>query len=392
MSIKRRIRKIFGNKKTESPPVVPVVLPDPCEYLSFVRNGPFGTATSELGGIPENTINWVVPDVGIGGGGHLNIFRMASNLEGIGFDCRIVIDRKSEFPDGVAAKDFIQKHYLALQGEVFVGEHSMPPAWFTFATSWETAYTVRNFRSTHRKCYFVQDFEPLFFPSGSAAALAEQTYRFGFLGITSGGWLADKLARDYGMRTKSIGFSYDRGRYSPQPRESADGVQRIFFYARQGTPRRGFELGIMVLSEVAKRMPRVKIVLAGCDASIYRLPFEYTNSGIMALDDLPRLYSQCDAALVLSHTNLSLLPLELMACGCPVVSNRGANVEWLLSDDTAMLAENDVDALASAVVTVLTDVDRRQTLVSNGLALANNTDWCEEARRLAQYLREEQTD
>ena len=402
MSLKKRIRKLFGARKTEpvasnqesesvpAPAPAPALLTDPCAHLYFLRQGPFGAELNAIGEVPRHTINWVVPDFGVGSGGHLNIFRMVANLESLGFDCRVVIDRQTRFSDGVAAKTFIAEHYMPLNGEVYVGEATMPPAWFTFATAWETAYTVRNFRSTHRKCYFVQDFEPMFFPAGTIASLAEQTYRFGFLGITSGNWLADCLGRDYGMRTRTIGFSYDRVRYAPLPRGQSDKAKRIFFYARQFTPRRGFELGILVLSEVAKRMPDVEIVLAGSDVAAFSIPFDYRNAGILALDDLPRLYSDCDVALVLSHTNLSLLPLELMACGCPVVSNRGENVEWLLNGETAMLAENDIDALADAIQALLTNEDLRQRLIRNGLALAHSTDWKAQAALLASYLQEEQ--
>lgn len=266
----------------------------------------------------------------------------------------------------------------------------MPPAWFTFASSWETAYTVRNFQTTRQKCYFVQDFEPHFFAAGSHAALAEQTYRFGFLGITAGGWLAERLTREYGMRAEPIGFSYDKGRYLPLPRPVDAGPRRIFFYARPHTPRRGFELGMLVLADVVRRLPDVEVVLAGCDASFFHIPFKHVNAGVMALDDLPRLYSDCDVALVLSHTNLSLLPLELMACGCPVVSNRGANVEWLLNDTVAVLADADVQSLSDAVVAVLSDESWRQRLIYNGLALAHSTDWEAHAQTVATILRAEQ--
>ena len=57
-----------------------------------------------------------------------------------------------------------------------------------FATGWETAYPVFNDAGDARKCYFVQDFEPLFYPVGSEYVLAENTYRFNFFGITAGKW------------------------------------------------------------------------------------------------------------------------------------------------------------------------------------------------------------
>ena len=63
---------------------------------------------------------------------------------------------------------------------------------------------MRDFRATAKKCYFVQDFEPSFFAPGSEWGFAEDTYRFGFHGITAGHWLADKLRNDYGMPTDPI--------------------------------------------------------------------------------------------------------------------------------------------------------------------------------------------
>jgi hypothetical protein len=44
----------------------------------------------------------------------------------------------------------------------------------------------------------VQDFEPYFEPVGSYSTFAENTYRFGFHGITLGEWLSKKLTNEYG--------------------------------------------------------------------------------------------------------------------------------------------------------------------------------------------------
>ncbi len=395
MSAVSKLRRLLGIKSKRKAEPVPAPPPPPPQQdwitpLQFARPAPFGPHPDVVGFVPPNTINWVIPDVGIGGGGHLNIFRMVANLERLGFDCRIIIDRQTQHLSNEQAKQFITQHYLAFNAPVYLGEHAMPPAWFTFASSWETAYTVRNFQTTRQKCYFVQDFEPYFFAAGSHAALAEQTYRFGFLGITAGGWLAERLTRDYGMRTVPIGFSYDKGRYQPLPRSVSTSPKRVFFYARPHTPRRGFELGMLVLAEVVRRIGDIEVVLAGCDASMFYIPFKHVNAGVLALDDLPRLYSDCDVALVLSHTNLSLLPLELMACGCPVVSNRGANVEWLLNSDVAALADPDVQSLSDAVVAVLSDEVWRLRLIRNGLALAHSTDWAAHAQTVANVLRAEQ--
>jgi glycosyltransferase involved in cell wall biosynthesis len=234
------------------------------------------------------------------------------------------------------------------------------------------------------RCYFVQDFEPYFFAPGSQYAFAEQTYRWGFHGITAGRWLAHKLQVEYGMPADWIGFSYDRDLYRPLGK--ARSGQDVFFYARRNTHRRGFELGLLVLADVARRLPKTRFLLAGDDQLNAHIPFRHKCFGSLPLSRLAQLYSRCDAALVLSFTNLSLLPLELMACGCPVVSNTGPNVEWLLNAENCVLAEPSVESLSDALVGLLTDAGRRHELSQKGLRFARHTDWAEEAGKVAAIL------
>lgn len=333
----------------------------------------------------KKTINWVIPDFGISSGGHINIFRYVYYLEKQGYECRIIIVGSCQFASGQAARECIRQYFNPIEAQVSIGSSSLQPAAITIATSWITAYTVHKFRSTGIKCYFVQDFEPYFYSHGSEYFWAEQTYRFRFFGITSGKWLGDTLKKNYGMETESIGFSYDRDLYYPLPRSNPQ-ERQVFFYARPVTIRRGFELGILVLADVARRLPDVKFVLAGWDSSSYYLPFNHIDAGVVALKDLANIYSQCDAALVLSFTNLSLLPLELMACGCPVVSNKGSNVEWLLNDNNSVLVEPTIQALSDALVDLLENKQRRRQLSEAGLEFAQTTNWAIECDKVAKIF------
>lgn len=108
---------------------------------------------------------------------------------------------------------------------------------------------------------------------------------------------------------------------------------------------------------------------------------------MLSLEELPDLYSQCDAALVLSLSNVSLLPLELMACGCLVVSNRGPNVEWLLNDEVALLAEPRIETLVEALERAVYDVPLHDRLVGNALAKVAGTSWEREAAKMAEIFR-----
>src|SRR5260370_11094264 len=116
------------------------------------------------------------------------------------------------------------------------------------------------------------------------------------------------LRRDFGMDSTTFGFSYDRGAYASSAEHMLPSVKkRVLFYARPHTERRGFELGALALSLVAKKLPAVEFVLVGFPAQSIQLPFPAILPGVLPLSELGALYRSCDVALVLSHTNLSLL-------------------------------------------------------------------------------------
>lgn len=363
---------------------------DVCKHFSFVATPPFGTPIGEASRPARNTINFFVPEVGRGSGGHLNIFRFMVNLMALGYECRLVVCNSNGIKDAEWLAADIADWFQPMGADIyFWPEEQIPQAHFSFATGWQTAYPVNAFLGTSHRFYLVQDFEPYFYAHGSEYAFAEQSYRLPLKAITAGQWLADKLHTEYGMESTPIGFSYDKHLYRPIANRQKN--PHVLFYARPVTPRRGFELGLMVLTEVSRRLPHVRFILAGWDVSNYTISFDHLNAGIVPLDELPDLYGQCDAALVISLTNLSLLPLELMACGCAVVSNSGPNVEWLLNEDNSALADATVRGLADALQRVLEDTEYRTKIVEGGFRTVGQTDWLTEARRIAEILEKADT-
>jgi len=336
------------------------------------------------------TLLWFIPDFNIGSGGHTTIFRTIWHLEQKGWHSGIVIVKPEMHQSANQARIDIHAHFFPLQAKIYLGTHHLPPCEFAIATGWDTAYSVRAFSGARHKLYFVQDFEPYFFAVGSDYILAENTYRFGFFGITAGDWLANKLAHDYGMLTHAIHFGVDLERYHRRPRREPH-IRRVFFYARPPTQRRAFELGLLVLNAVWERLPQTHFIMAGWDTSHYRIPFPHLSCGTVTPDALADVFSQCDVALVLSLTNASLMPPELMACGCAVVSNRGANVEWLLNDDVALLVDTTPEALTDAVCTLLQDDARRNALSTRGEAWARSLHWVDMASQFEAGLEKTRT-
>src|SRR5690242_16164008 len=267
-------------------------------------------------------IAWVAVPPGPGSGGHTTMFRLMSALERAGHRCILYLRDEH----GWALEQHeqtIRSWWPWLHAEVRDAAEGIKDAHAIFATTWDTAYTVLASPARGRRLYLVQDFEPSFYPAGTEYLLAEATYRFGFHGVTAGAWLAQLLERDYGMSADSFAFGRDPT-YAVDGSLDAEERTGLCFYSRPDTPRRAFQLGVLALALFARRHPEVEIHLFGLEAR--RLPFTVTNHGLCSPEQLNRLYNRCVAGLVLSATNVSLVPHEMLAAGCiPVVNDAEQN-------------------------------------------------------------------
>jgi hypothetical protein len=276
---------------------------------------PFTPAIPRL--VPGEPViaNWVIGPPGPRAGGYTTLFRAIRYLEGHGYVNRIyfynVYRADHRYYESIVRNDY------NFHGEVGSVDEGMEDAHAVIATSWPTAYPVFNARCAGKRFYFVQDFEPCFYPAGALSVLAENTYRMGFHGITIGTCFAEKLRTEFGMTVDSFDYGSDTSRYRRLPGAKRSGV---VFYARPEAPRRGVELGLMAMELFAVRRPEIDIHFYG--TRIERLPYRCIQHGRVTPDKLNKIYNQCYAGLSLSMTNVSLVAYEMLAAGCiPVVND-----------------------------------------------------------------------
>jgi len=109
-------------------------------------------------------------------------------------------------------------------------------------------------------------------------------------------------------------------------------------------------------------------------------------------EDLPRLYADCDVycAPGLGGETLGIVLLEAMASGAPVVASRIPGYDETIRDgiDGILVPPGEPDALASALVSILTDESRRVTLAAAGLGRAQEYAWPRIAQRTLEFYRE----
>ena len=334
----------------------------------------------------KNTINWYIPVIGQGSGGHGNMFRLIRALEDFGVESRIIIVGPNHPKTSEIAADQIKNWFFPLKAKVFLYGEQIPDAYLGMATEWKTAYYLRASEKESERGYFIQDFEPWFYPRGSHYALAEETYRFGFKAVTAGAWLSELVKNDYGMKSMHIGFSPDWSIYGKRKASKSEETKNVFFYARPPTPRRDFELGLLALQRITQLRPEIEVVFAGWDLSTFKIPFRHKSLGILKEEALPDIYAQVDLALVISATNMSLLPVDLMACEVPVVSNRTPGVAWLLNDSNCYLCELTVESMASTMLEVLDNPMETKKRVAQGLKDISQVTWEGEAAKAAKFL------
>lgn len=310
------------------------------------------------------SVGWIMTPPAPGSGGHTTLFRLIEGLERAGHDCHLFLYDRFQ-GDARRHAATIAANWPRLRARVHDASSGLPALDGWVATSWQTAHVLASHtEASGARFYLVQDFEPYFYPRGSMYSMAEDTYRFGFTGITAGRWLAEKLEREFGMHCDFFEFGADRDVYFPLTDASRDGVA---FYTKQTVARRGHELGMLALARFHELRPEATIHIYG--DSPRPQPFPFVDHGKQSPQALNEIYNRCRVGLSLSFTNVSLVPWELLASGAVPVVNDAEHNRAVLNNDKVVWAHPSPDSIAHAM-------DRAYALYAEGSSpaeLSNST-------------------
>ncbi|OGP49425.1 MAG: hypothetical protein A2Y79_09915 [Deltaproteobacteria bacterium RBG_13_43_22] len=263
------------------------------------------------------------------------------------------------------------------------------------ATFWTTAYFLLRFNKTKRKFYFMQDYEPVFYPNGSVFAQVEATYRFGFYGIANTPTLHQIYVQKYGGQADYFMPCVDTNIFYPPEKinNHESPPVKIFFYGRPSFTHKGFELGIQALRLIKKQLGnRVQIVAAGenWNPKQYNLDGIIENLGLLDYYKTAELYRTCRVSLVMNLTrHPSYLPFELMASGTLVVANYNPATTWLLKDEeNCYLAEASATCLADKIKEGVLNLEERTRIVNNASQMIKKRywNWAEEFDKIYHYM------
>ena len=343
-------------------------------------------------------IHWVIPNFTPGLGGHTTIFRTIDYLERCGHNCTIWVHSelkgdKRNRPSQLH-KRIIDQFFMKLKtDQVFLlgndpNDLDLVSGDVVIATDRMSTYPVLGMKNFIERFYFVQDYEPYFFARGTATYLTEEAYRskHGFHCICASPWLQQMMER-HGNHAMSFPLAVDHQTYQSDPTRQRE-RNKIAFYVRRSTPRRLYELGVLALRRLFDLGESFEIITFGeKELPDLGIPAKTTHAGLLDAPALAALYQEATAGLVLSGTNYSLVPNEMMACGLPVVDIDAEHTRLSYVDGTAVLAEATPDGLAAALQTLLNDAEVRQQRTQSGLTATKNLTWDESNQRVESFIR-----
>lgn len=293
------------------------------------------------------TIGWVCTPPGAGSGGHTTLFRMVEEMSARGHRCILFLyDRHGG--DLARQSQIIRDAWPTLRVEIRDARAGIFGVDAAVASSWQTAHVLASrLRERASLLYFIQDFEPYFYPRGSLQAFAEDSYRFGFVNIA----LGEMVARELQMRSISCTtapFGCDTGVYSLLNRGDRSGV---VFYTKPGVDRRGFLLAQQGLDEFHRRHPEQEIHTYGEAVEGWKTPV--TRHDRLTPAQLNALYNRSLAGIAMSFTNISLVAEELLASGAIPIVNDSPEARADLTNDSVVWATPTPGGIADALSRVV---------------------------------------
>lgn len=313
--------------------------------------------------VHKKRIAWLIPHPGKGSGGHRTIIQNVNALIKHGYECDIYVEEDLVSTNSTIAKK-IDEYYEVCAANVYVGMELRADYDLMFLTGWQTINFAKTLKCP-KKAYFIQDFEPWFFPMGVSYLLTENSYRYGFMPVTIGRWLSNKMINEYQSKSQYFDFCADLNVYKPL--ENIEKEKAICYIYQPEKDRRCDIIALQALKLVKTKNPDVKIYLFGSNTK-NEVDFEAIKLGIIPINECNKLYNKCQVGLCMSASNPSRIPFEMMAAGLPVVELYKENNLYDFPSCSISLAIPTPEAIATAILELLNDPLKCEQMSKDGIA------------------------
>ena len=248
------------------------------------------------------------------------------------------------------------------------------PVDFAMATHWTTALLVGDFPA-RRRLYFVQSDETRFSKPGTLDwLLTRDTYAQPFEYIVIAKWLQAWLWKEFGQESRYVPYGLDPELFWPdKPLEPKGKKLRVLLEGAISYPFKGMKEAFEVVHDVdcevwcvssdGRPKPGWKY-----DRFFHQVPF----------GQMRRIYSSCDVLIKMSKMEgFFLPPLEMMACGGTVITNKVSGYdEYIVDGVNGLVVEaGDCAAARERLLTLIHDRELLERLKKAGPETAKQWRW-----------------
>ena len=146
----------------------------------------------------------------------------------------------------------------------------------------------------------------------------------------------------------------------------------VHAFARAAHEGRGALVSLVLAGSVGPGSDQIQLAIGEYPA----LRGRFIQTGHVPDDDLAPLYSGARLFVYPSlYEGFGLPPLEAMQCGTAVITSNTSSMPEVVGEGGVMVAPDDVDALAGAMLDLARDSDRRDALRQRALVRARQFTW-----------------
>ena len=298
-------------------------------------------------------IAWIISPPSKGSGGFRTICSKAAYLDSRGYENYFYIMPGCEaYKSAHRVQAEIKDWFGYSPKEVLVAPRVPEDYFAVIATAWNTARFASMQKCAHR-FYFIQDFEPWFYPVGEMYLNAEASYRYDLNPITIGRWLSKKVEPYYSHEVPYCDFGVS-DIYTLQEQDPSREYAVCAIY-QSNKDRRLSGMLLDAIKLLLKLDDKVIVYLYGEDVEPPIWDPRVRSLGILTAEGCASLYSKCTVGVSLSVTNPSRLPFEMLASGLSVIEINHENNFLDFSEGAIRLAEPSACGIASSILEVLSD-------------------------------------
>ena len=335
-------------------------------------------------------ILFVIPKMGKFMGGLTSVLRVAKILSRNEYQIYFASYNSNEINEMSRNAECNLKDY---EGHFITFEEAIKTTFeYVIATNWQSVYFSKKLKGY--KIFFVQDYEPYFYPLGENWLLAKKSYQQNFEIISLGNWNIEQIKQNIKLDDNifhSVDFPFEKKEYPTIDRNyfKYSLLTKIKFAVYTKRESKRIPTFLFSFFEKANGYAKSK----GIELEIYyfglnkheKLNFGI-NCGRLTKSQIFDLYKECHFGMVASLTNISLVPYEMLSTGLPVFEVEDGSYSAFLGNNTATLLDLNYQHFIDQLITLL----KNPNLIVNQIEQANiilkDLSWDKTGQQFANIL------